>query len=215
MSTAQSADEVWTLNCTELGAKTFTFSDAIAVTTAHVNDPDGANNSASTTLDVTVVPAATPTPTPTPPPFIQVQIDIMPRTFPNRINLNGNSTIPVAILTTPTFDATTVDPSSVCFGDAENPLQRDCTETHGRGHLTDVDGDGDIDLLLHYETKQTGIDRGDTQACLTGETYGGTPIQGCDSIVTVGGGSSQAAMGVLARHLMKWLGRLGWEMRNF
>ena len=51
-SVAQTVDEVWTLNCTETGLKSFSFDNAIAVTTAHVNDPDGANNSASTTLNV-------------------------------------------------------------------------------------------------------------------------------------------------------------------
>jgi len=40
------------------------------------------------------------------------------------------------------------------------------------------------DLLLHYETAQTGIDMGDMQACLTGDTFGGPPITGCDSIKT-------------------------------
>ena len=64
VSTAITVDEVWTLNCSQTGAKSFNFDNAIAITTAHVNDPNGANNSASTTLDVTVVPAATPTPTP-------------------------------------------------------------------------------------------------------------------------------------------------------
>jgi hypothetical protein len=54
-SVTQTVDEVWTLNCTQTGAKSFTFNNAIAVTTVHVNDPNGANNSASTQLDVTVV----------------------------------------------------------------------------------------------------------------------------------------------------------------
>jgi hypothetical protein len=87
----------------------------------------------------------------------------------------------VAILSN-SFDATTIDPRSVCFGDAENPSQRDCTEAHGKGHLEDVDGDGDLDLVLHFDTTATGIDRGDTQACLTGKTFDGTPIQGCDVV---------------------------------
>lgn len=65
-----------------------------------------------------------------------------------------------------------------------NLVERDCTEAHGKGHLSDVDKDGDLDLLLHYETAQTGIDPGDTQACLTGDTFGGASITGCDSIKT-------------------------------
>ena len=70
VSAAQTVDEAWTINCSQTGSKSFSFDNAIAVTTPHVNDPDTSNNSASTPLGVTVVPAATPTPTPTPPPGV-------------------------------------------------------------------------------------------------------------------------------------------------
>lgn len=121
---------------------------------------------------------------PIPPPARTVVIDIKPGSYPNSINLSNGGVIPVAILTTDQFDATTVDPSTVCFGDAEEPAQRDCTEAHSTGHVEDVDYDGDLDLVLHYETLETGIDPGDTVACLTGWTYGGVPINGCDSVRT-------------------------------
>jgi hypothetical protein len=115
----------------------------------------------------------------------QVGIDIKPGSDPNSINLQSNGVVPVAILTNGGFDATTVDPATVCFGDAEDPAQRDCMEAHARGHVQDADGDGDLDLVLHFETGQTGIDPGDTQACLTGQTFGGAPVQGCDSVNVV------------------------------
>jgi hypothetical protein len=119
------------------------------------------------------------------PQVIEVEIDIKPGSDPNAINTKNMGVIPVAILTTPDFDASTVDFATVCFGDAEEPGARDCSEAHGIAHLEDVDGDQDVDLVLHFETQQTGIDYGDTQACLTGETYGGDAIAGCDAIVTV------------------------------
>lgn len=122
---------------------------------------------------------------PIPPPARTVEIDIKPGSYPNSIRLSNRGVIPVAILSTEDFDATTVDPGSVCFGDAEEPAERDCTEAHGTGHVQDVDGDGDLDLVLHYETSQTGIDPGDTEACLTGETLDGVPILSCDSVRTV------------------------------
>ena len=114
-----------------------------------------------------------------------VSIDIKPGILPNTIRLSKKGVTPVAILTTATFDAATVDPGLVCFGDAEDPTQRDCTEAHATGHIKDADGDGDLDLVLHYETLQTGIDLGDTHACLTGETFGGQKIEGCDSVITL------------------------------
>jgi Tol biopolymer transport system component len=118
------------------------------------------------------------------PSIITVEVDIKPGSTRNPINLRSHGLIPVAILTTDIFDATTIDPSTVCFGDADDPTQRDCTEAHGTGHIEDVNGDGTPDLLLHYETNQTGIDPGDTQACLTGETFDGVEVEGCDAITT-------------------------------
>ena len=88
--------------------------------------------------------------------------------------------ISVAILTTSTFDATTVDPLSVKFGPNE------AIEAHGRGHIEDVNGDGQFDLVLHFNTQHTGIQCGDTSAVLTGKTFSGQAIAGFDSIQTVG-----------------------------
>ena len=88
--------------------------------------------------------------------------------------------IPVAILTTDTFDATTVNPATVRFG---------ATETEAAPVLAaveDVNGDGQPDLLLHFNTQDTGIQCGDTSASLTGQTFSRQAIQGSDSIVPVG-----------------------------
>jgi Tol biopolymer transport system component len=92
------------------------------------------------------------------------------------------TTYTVTVITTPDFEATTVDAGTVCFGDAEEPGQRDCSEIDGAGQLKDADRDGDLDMLLQFEASQTGIDLGDAQACLSGETTGGTPIEGCGAI---------------------------------
>ncbi|MGH7427001.1 MAG: hypothetical protein ACREJ4_01340, partial [Candidatus Methylomirabilaceae bacterium] len=44
-----------------------------------------------------------------PPPFIEVDIDIKPGSDPNSINLGDQGRIPLAILTTATFNAADVD----------------------------------------------------------------------------------------------------------
>jgi hypothetical protein len=105
---------------------------------------------------------------------VDIDIDIKPGSFPNSINPDTNGVIPVAILTTDAFDATTVDASTVTFGPAE------ATMIHKNAHLEDVDGDGDTDMVLHFRTQDTGIAHGDTEA-----THDGVLIIGVDSVRTV------------------------------
>jgi hypothetical protein len=107
------------------------------------------------------------------------EIDIKPGSDPNSIDLKSKGVVPVAIITTDQFDAATVDVDSVRFGPAE------AEKAHKQAHFKDVDGDGDLDLLFHFRTRETGIAPGDTEACLTGQTYDGVPIMGCDSVRTV------------------------------
>jgi hypothetical protein len=115
-----------------------------------------------------------------PVPPLVVAIDIKPGSDPNSINPKSNGVIPVAILGSESFDATTVDASTVTFGPGE------ASPTHRKGHVEDVNGDGYADLLVHFKTSESGIGRGDTSATLTGKTTDGEPIQGSDSVRTVG-----------------------------
>jgi Ca-activated chloride channel family protein len=101
-----------------------------------------------------------------------VRIDIKPGSYPNSIRLGKPGVVPVAVLTTACFDATTIDPESVEFAGAF-PL-RSTTE--------DVDGDGDDDMLFHFARLDLDLDGTSTEATLTGETEGGVPIQGTDSV---------------------------------
>lgn len=111
-----------------------------------------------------------------------VEIDIKPNSDPNGLNPKGKGVVPVAIVTTEDFDATTVDPTTVRFGpDMAEPVHKDSS-----GHIEDYDGDGDLDVIYHFNIQETGIAKGDTEATLTGETYGGVHISGTDSVKTAG-----------------------------
>jgi hypothetical protein len=110
-----------------------------------------------------------------------VVIDIKPGSFPNAINPNSNGKIPVAILSTSTFNATTqVDKTSFTFGRTgdENSLFK-CTGDE------EVTGDGKLDVVCHFNTPATGFQAGDTVGILRGSTLGGIPIQGTDSVKIV------------------------------
>lgn len=111
-----------------------------------------------------------------------VQIAIHPGSFPNASSINPKSkgVIPVAILSTNTFDATTVDPASLKFGPSG------AGETHGRAHKDDVNRDGKADIVVHFRTQDTGIVCGITNVSLTGITFSGQAIKGSASIRTVG-----------------------------
>jgi subtilisin family serine protease len=111
---------------------------------------------------------------------IMVEIDIKPGSDPNAINPSLVGDLPVAILGSDTFDVADVDVDTLAFG----PSGAWFDHSHGP-HVEDVDGDGLLDLISHYRTHQTGIEFGDTEACITGETLDGTPFEGCDAIRTV------------------------------
>ena len=110
---------------------------------------------------------------------IPVPIDIMPGGYPNAINLKKKGLVAVALLNDPTWtpiyiEPTMIDPATLKFMGA-NPI---------RWTLEDVDSDGDMDLLLHYKTRETTICVGDTDACIFGDLYDQRQIEGIDSIKT-------------------------------
>ncbi len=109
-------------------------------------------------------------------PCLKRPIDIKPGSYPNSINLGSRGVVPVAVLTTDSFDASSVDPSMVEFAGA-SPL---------RWTLEDVDGDGDMDLLFHFETQELAdLDENSTEAFLTGYTDAGEFFWGKDTVKIV------------------------------
>jgi hypothetical protein len=111
--------------------------------------------------------------------LLEVDLDIRPGTFPNPINPGAAGLLPIAILGSDSFEAADIDASTLAFG----PNGAAAAHRVG-GHLEDVNGDDFTDLLIHYENRETGIGFGDTEACLTGELFDGSPLIGCDEVAT-------------------------------
>lgn len=102
---------------------------------------------------------------------LQVAIDISP----NSLNLSAKGKLTARILTTSdpvSFDAADVDVASVELEGAA-PLD---------GSLQDVDGDGDLDLVLRFERTEVNLTPASTSAELTGLMNGGQAFRGSDSI---------------------------------
>ena len=115
------------------------------------------------------------------PPQLEVPIDIKPGDpVPKPINPSATGNTPVAILSTSTFDATTVEPSTVRFG----PSGVEATSVHSS--VQDVDGDGRLDLLLTFNNTATHFGCGESASLITGQTFSGQHVQGFQAITTSG-----------------------------
>ena len=108
-----------------------------------------------------------------------VAIDIKPGSFPNSINLGSGGNVPVAIFSTPEFDATTMDPTSVTLASAPVKLKGKGTPIFS---FEDVNVDGLLDLVVHVQTDALQLSDTDTEAVVEGQTSDGTTIRGVDTI---------------------------------
>jgi len=104
--------------------------------------------------------------------FVPVLVDIKPDGYPNSINIGSKGVVPVAILSGPSFDAEDIVINSAVFAGAK-PL---------RGSFKDIDSDGDLDLILHFDAQSLKLAQDSTRATLTGQLTDGRLIKGSDSV---------------------------------
>ncbi len=92
----------------------------------------------------------------------------------------ANGVVPVHLLSTATFDATSVDASTVTFGGAfETHVDKKTGEA--KRHVEDVDDDGLDDLVFHFRRGETGLSCGSTETPFNGSISGGQEITAGDS----------------------------------
>jgi hypothetical protein len=133
---------------------------------------------------------------------LTVPIKIRPESPRNDVNLTSKGRLPVAIFSTPDFNATRVEADTVRFGpkrarpvaggDDEEDDRDDREEREKRkrklGKIEDLNGDGLPDLLLHFRIQEIGLTCADKQATLTGFTVRDELISGSDSVLPRGPG---------------------------
>ena len=107
-----------------------------------------------------------------------IPIDVMPGSDVNPINLQSSGVTPIALLSTATFDATKLTPTSLRVG----PNNASVKETTPKRE--DVNGDGRADQVVHVMTKNLGLTTKMTQLCLTGTLANARTVSSCDKIRT-------------------------------
>lgn len=110
---------------------------------------------------------------------IAILIDIKPGNHQNTINLGSNGVTKVAILSTPAFDALSVDPTTVELASAPVRLK-------GKGEpwtdVQDVNSDGLDDLVVQVSTSAFELSEGAVTAELTATTLQGDALRGSDVV---------------------------------
>lgn len=102
-------------------------------------------------------------------PVLQIGVDIRPgATSLARINPKSRGSIPVALISSKEFNALNVDSGSVRFG----PTGTEATALRcGKGG-EDVDADGLLDLVCHFDNQAANFDESDEHGIVTGTIKG-------------------------------------------
>ncbi len=111
----------------------------------------------------------------------EINIDVKPGDDSNFINTRSGGKTPVAILSTPDFDAATVNPLSIRLAGAPVSLKKNGTTASS---LEDVNGDGLLDLVVHVSTEALQLTNPD-QVLVEAETIFGESLWATDELILV------------------------------
>lgn len=109
-----------------------------------------------------------------------ITIDIRPESPRNVVQLDITGKLPVAVLSTLEFSATSLVPSSIRFGKTGTEA------ASAKPSVEDVNADGLPDLVCFFRIEETGLTCDSTKGVLKAVTGGGVPVQGADSLEPLG-----------------------------
>jgi hypothetical protein len=138
-------------------------------------DADGMSATFSGIAGLSVVVGALPDPIP-------VTIDIKPAESANSINLRSLGNVPVAMLSSASFDAQTVNLETVTLLSSSVKVKRN---GEAFAAVEDVNGDGLPDVVVHFDTEALQLGDLDQEAVLEAWTTGGLRIRGVDTLRVV------------------------------
>jgi uncharacterized repeat protein (TIGR01451 family) len=173
------------LTCQQPGLQTVELETSIDTASFKDGDPNPWNDSASTSIEVECV---------TP-----VAVNIAPGGAPEEVH---PGLMRAAVLTTAAgeyelplpFEAAAIDESSVLVGDRDLVWEGigGATPYQGEGHMHNVHEvdekrkDGDLDMLFHFRSEESGLGPDDGKACIAGMYLDGSghlrPFFGCEAL---------------------------------
>ena len=122
---------------------------------------------------------------------LAIEIDILPGSEVNPVNLSSQGSLPVAVLASETFDPANLMLATVRLGDSigsDTGIQMRPNGTFMAG-WEDVNGDGRPDLVLHLSVPALvangDLTPGTARLILTGSTTDGADVRGEDNVLTV------------------------------
>ena len=118
-------------------------------------------------------------------PTTPVNIDVRPL-LQNWVNRRSRVPLPVAVLSSDVFDASTIDAATIMFAGAPVRMQK-IGRNKGKiqAWVVDVNHDGRKDLLALFDNRSLDLERDSETATLTGETVSGEQIRGTDTVSVI------------------------------
>jgi hypothetical protein len=111
---------------------------------------------------------------------VRVTIDVKPGDEPTMIEPNREGMLPVVVLSSPTFEASTIDRASITLG----PTGTEATPV--RSMVEDANKDGRQDVMVLVRVQDLALKCGDTVIQLKASTTAGVAVEGSEKIVTEG-----------------------------
>ena len=116
---------------------------------------------------------------------VTVEIDVKPPDGANKINLSSRGLLPVAVLTTETFDASLFTPEMAHLSDARTAMG--CSGAQAvRWTYTDVNGDDRLDILFFFRVQELNLTSSTMAVTLMAHgAYDSLPthVEGTDTVI--------------------------------